>query len=365
MNDLPVFKAAAVQAAPCFLDSDATIAKASRLIAEAAGNGAKLVVFPEVFVPGYPYWNWCMTPLEGSTWFRRLCLSSIEIPGPEIDVLCEAARSAGVYVVIGINERSARSLATIYNTNVIISPQGIVMGRHRKLVPTFAEKLTWAGGDGSSMRVYDTELGRIGMLACGENTNTLARFTLLAQGELVHIANYIGFPFVDKHDITAAIQIRAAAHSFEGKIFTIVSCSAMSQEIIDAVSVDEKTRKILSGKPNAFSGIFGPDGRLVTAPLIDDEGIVYAEIDINRCIEPKQYHDIIGAYNRFDIFKLSVNRTAHSPAHFDEDRMPAARASGNVDHIGLETVKIAPPGSSAGFRQGYGKKSNRWSDGGL
>jgi nitrilase len=356
MNNLPVFKAAAVQAAPCFLDSDATIAKASRLIAEAAANGAKLVVFPEVFVAGYPYWNWCMTPLEGSTWFRRLCLSSIEISGPEIDVLCKAARSAGVYVVIGINERSAHSLATIYNTNVIISPLGVVMGRHRKLVPTFAEKLTWTGGDGSSMRVYDSELGRIGMLACGENTNTLARFTLLAEGELVHIANYIGFPFVENHDMTAAIQIRAGAHSFEGKIFTIVSCSAMSQEIINALGVDEKTRKMLSGKPNAFSGIFGPDGRLVTPPLIDDEGIVYAEIDINRCIEPKQYHDIIGAYNRFDIFKLTVDRTAQSPAHFDEGRTPAARANGNTDQIALAKDRSAR--QRGRMTPESGKKSN-------
>jgi predicted amidohydrolase len=342
MNELPVFKAAAVQAAPRFLDADATVAKACKLIAEAASNGAKLVVFPEVFVPGYPYWNWCMTPLEGSSWFRRLCLSAIEIPGPEIDVLCEAARAAGIYLVIGVNERSNHSLATIYNTNVIISPQGVVIGRHRKLVPTFAEKLTWASGDGSSMRVYESELGRIGMLACGENTNTLARFTLLAQGELIHIANYIGFPFVENYDMTAAIQIRAGAHSFEGKIFTIVSCSAMSQEIIDTVGVDDKTRKMLSGKPNAFSGIFGPDGRLVTPPLIDDEGIVYAEIDINRCIEPKQYHDIVGAYNRFDIFKLSVDRTAQSPAQFGDDPPIATRAQSNIDQIGLETVKIAP-----------------------
>ena len=344
MKKLPVFKAAAVQAAPCFLDTDATIAKACKLIAEAAGNGAKLVVFPEVFVPGYPYWNWCMTPLEGSPWFRRLCLSAIEIPGPEIDVLCEAARSAGAYVVMGINERAPHSLATIYNTNVIISPQGVVLGRHRKLMPTFAEKLTWASGDGSSMRVYELEFGRIGMLACGENTNTLARFTLLAQGELIHIANYIGFPFVENYDMTAAIQLRAGAHAFEGKIFTIVSCSAMSQEIIDAVGFDEKTRKMLSGKPNAFSGIFGPDGRLVTPPLIDDEGIVYAEIDINRCIEPKQYHDIIGGYNRFDIFKLNVDRTALPPAHFDDGRTLSPPTGG--EPIGFETAKIAPHGGA-------------------
>lgn len=346
MNKLPVFKAAAVQAAPCFLDSHATVAKACDLIAEAARNDARLVVFPEVFVPGYPYWNWCMTPLEGSPWFRRLCLNAIEIPGPEIDALCEAARSAGTYVVIGVNERSSHSLATIYNTNVIISPQGGVIGRHRKLVPTFAEKLTWASGDGSSIRVYESEFGRIGMLACGENTNTLARFALLAQGELIHIANYIGFPFIENYDMTAAIQIRAGAHSFEGKIFTIVSCSAMSQEIIDIIGVDEKIRAMLSGKPNAFSGIFGPDGQLVTQPLIDDEGIVYADIDINRCIEPKQYHDIIGAYNRFDIFKLTVDRTALLPAQFGDDRPLAARITGDTDQIGFEMVKIGSRNAS-------------------
>jgi len=323
MRDLPTFKAAAVQAAPCFLDSRATIAKACRLVVEAAANGARLVVFPEVFVPGYPYWNWCISPLEGSAWFRRLCLSAIEIPGPEIAALCEAARLARAYVVIGINERSAHSIATLYNTNVLISPDGVVTGRHRKLVPTFAEKLTWTGGDGSTLRVYESELGALGMLACGENTNSLARFTLLAQGELVHVANYIAFPFIEKHDMVTAIQIRAAAHSLEGKVFTIASCSAMSQDIIDAVAIDEKTRNVLSGKPNAFSGIFGPDGRLLTAPLIDEEGIVYAEIDLNRCIEPKQFHDVVGGYNRFDIFSLTVDRTARSPAYFDERRTQA------------------------------------------
>src|SRR5215813_12935863 len=119
MNELPRFKAAAVQAAPCFLDSEATIAKACRLVAEAAANGARLIVFPEVFVPGYPYWNWCMSPLEGSSWFRRLCRGAIEIPGPEVAALCEAARSARAYIVIGVNERSAVSLGTLYNTNLL------------------------------------------------------------------------------------------------------------------------------------------------------------------------------------------------------------------------------------------------------
>jgi predicted amidohydrolase len=185
------------------------------------------------------------------------------------------------------------------------------------------------------------------MLACGENTNTLARFSLLAQGELIHIANYIGFPFIENYDMTAAIQIRAGAHAFEGKIFTIVSCSAMSQEIIDTVGVDEKTRAMLSGKPNAFSGIFGPNGQLVAPPLIDDEGIVYAEIDLNQCIEPKQYHDIIGAYNRFDIFKLSVDRSVLAPAQFGDDRPFAAQIGGETDQLGFEMAKIAPRNNGA------------------
>jgi len=346
MDTLPKFKAAAVQAAPCFLDRAATVAKACRLILEAADNGADLIVFPEVFVPGYPYWNWCMTPLQGSEWFRKLCLSSVDIPGPEIDALCKAARAAGAYVVIGINERSPVSTATLYNTNIIISPKGELIGKHRKLVPTFAEKLTWASGDGSSVRVYDTELGRVGMLACGENTNTLARFALLAQGELIHIANYIGFPFVKNYDMPGAIQIRAGAHSFEGKLFTIVSCSAMSPEIVDMLAIDETTREMLSGKPAAFSGIYGPDGRLVTDPLIDDEGIVYADLDLNRCIEPKQYHDIIGHYNRFDIFELSVNRASQSAVRF-HDGVIGAEARDETTNKKIESLKVGSQASAA------------------
>jgi len=344
MDTLPRFKAAAVQAAPCFLDRAATVAKACRLIAEAARNDADLVVFPEVFVPGYPYWNWCMTPLQGSEWFKKLCLSSVDMPGPEIDALCAAAQAADAYVVIGINERSPVSPATLYNTNIMISPQGKVVGKHRKLVPTFAEKLTWASGDGSTMRVYDTKLGRIGMLACGENTNTLARFALLAQGEMIHIANYIGFPFVKSYDMPTAIQIRAGAHSFEGKLFSIVSCSAMSPEIVEMLAPDQSMRELLSGTPAAFSGIYGPDGRLMTEPLIDDEGIVYAEIDLNRCIEPKQYHDIIGHYNRFDIFELNVNRAVQSSVRLHDG---ATEADGEMPGGRAENPGVGPQGSVA------------------
>ncbi|TGD87874.1 carbon-nitrogen hydrolase family protein [Mycolicibacterium sp. CH28] len=313
MARYPIFRAAAVQAAPVYLDTAATVDKACRLIAEAGSRGAQLVCFPEVFVPGYPYWNWTMTPVQGSSWFERLFCAAIDIPGPEVTALCAAAKAAGTFTVIGVNERDPYSMGTLYNSLLFIGDSGELLGVHRKLVPTWAEKLTWAGGDGSSLRVYDTSIGRLGGLACGENTNTLARFALLAQGEQVHVANYIALPVAPKdYDMVEAIKTRAAAHSFEGKVFTVVSCSAITPEIVDTVAHDEAARELLSRPHSAFSGIFGPDGRLITEPLVDEEGMVVADIDLNACIQPKQMHDIIGHYNRFDVFQLTVDQRPRS-----------------------------------------------------
>lgn len=308
MLELPKFKAAAVQAAPVFLNVEATVDKACSIIAEASGNGASLVAFPEVFVAGYPYWNWIMTPVQGSKWYEVLYKNSIAVPGPEVSRICEAAKEHNCHVVIGVNERG-QSLGELYNTNLIIDNKGNMVGKHRKLVPTWAEKLTWTGGDGSSLKVYNTEIGPIGTLACGENTNTLARFTLLTQGELIHIANYISLPVAPPdYNMAEAIKIRAAAHSFEGKLFTIVSCSTITQEIMDVMKEDvPNVEELLTRKNSAFSGIIGPNGAVIGEPLIDDEGIVYADIDLSKCIQPKQMHDILGHYNRFDIFDLKVN----------------------------------------------------------
>ena len=309
MLDLPRFTAAAVQAAPVYLDTPATVARAISLIEEAARNGARLVALPEVFVPGYPYWNWLLNPVDGSPWYDRLLRQSILVPGPETDALCAAARRAKIHVVIGVNERTDYSLGIIYNTVLTIDEDGRLIGRHRKLVPTWAEKLTWTPGDAAGLTVHRTRIGPLGALACGENTNTLARFSLLAQGELVHVANYISLPVAPPdYDMADAIRVRAAAHSFEGKVFTIVSCSTVSEEIIEAMETARPgARDLLMRRNSAFSGILGPDGRVIGEPLIDREGIAYAEIDLARCIQGKQMHDIVGHYNRFDLFSLTVN----------------------------------------------------------
>lgn len=318
--DLPKFKAAAVQASPVFLNVDATVDKACNIIAEAAGNGASLVAFPEVFVAGYPYWNWIMTPVQGSKWYEKLYKNSITVPGPETERLCEAAKEYNCHIVIGVNERG-KSFGEIYNTNLIIDNKGNLVGKHRKLVPTWAEKLTWTGGDGSSLKVYNTEIGPIGTLACGENTNTLARFTLLTQGELIHVANYISLPVAPPdYNMAEAIKIRAAAHSFEGKLFTVVSCSTITKEIIDIMKEDvPNAEELLTRKDSAFTGFIGPNGAVIGEPLIDEEGIVYADIDLSKCIQPKQMHDILGHYNRFDIFDLRVNTAPRKNITFTDN----------------------------------------------
>jgi len=302
------FKAAAVQTSPVFLNVDKTIEKAIAFIKEASSNGAQLIAFPEVFVAGYPYWNWIMTPVQGSKWYEQLYKNSVAVTDDSMKPLFQAAKDFNMHVIIGINERGD-SYGEIYNTNLIIDNQGTLIGKHRKLVPTWAEKLTWSSGDGSSLKVYKTEIGPIGTLACGENTNTLARFTLLSQGELIHIANYISLPVAPPdYNMAEAIKIRAAAHSFEGKLFTVVSCSTISKEIMEVLKPDvPNIQELLTRKSSAFSGIIGPNGAVVGEPLIDDEGIVYADIDLEKCIQPKQMHDILGHYNRFDIFDLRVN----------------------------------------------------------
>jgi predicted amidohydrolase len=232
---------------------------------------------------------------------------------------------------MGINERSPVSMGTIFNTNLTIGADGQIIGVHRKLVPTFAEKLTWGFGDGSSIRPYDTELGRLGTLACGENTNTLARFALLAQGEQVHVANYPGFPFTSRYSMTEAIRIRAASHAFEGKVYVVVSSSVVSEEIVDQTCTTEAQKKQMRERPASISVIYGPDGQPICEPLIDVEGIVYGEIDIEREIEPKQLHDIVGHYNRFDVFRLHLNRRAIQPLVHDTgaafgEQLPAEAA---------------------------------------
>lgn len=316
----PKFRAAAVQAASVFLDRDATVEKACKLIDEAASKGAELVVFPEVFVPAYPLWSFLFPPTDTHHFFRRLFENSVRVPSPQSDKLCETAGKCGVYVSIGINEKADQSMGAIWNANLLIDRRGKIVLRHRKLVPTFVEKLSWANGDGSGLRVVPTDIGRIGALICGENTNPLARFALLAQGEQVHISTYPPtFPFrrpgaKQNYDLGDAIRIRAGAHSFEGKVFTIVSSGVLDKEAVSVVAAGDSAREdILLQSSKPISVIINPNGEVVAGPLDTPEGMVIGEIDISESIEYKQIHDVVGYYNRFDVFSFRLNAARHQP----------------------------------------------------
>jgi nitrilase len=307
----PKFKAAVVQAAPEFLNREATIEKASRLILEAGENGAKLVVFPEVFVPGYPYWIWLDAPLAYGPWQRRLFKEAVEIPSGATDALCAAAKAADVYVVIGVNEKTSTSMSALWNTNLVIDRSGAILGKCRKLQPVSVEKVVWSLGDGSALRVFDTDIGKLGTLICGVNANPLARYALLAQGEQIHVANYPAFPASTGFDFTDQIRVRSRAHSHEGSVFTLVSNSTISQEMIDMLGETETKRQWLSGRPAAYSAIFGPGAEAV-AELIDEEGILYADIDIEEEIDQKQVVDTIVRDTRFDVLSLNLCRDEES-----------------------------------------------------
>lgn len=320
----PAFKAAAAHVAPVFLDTDATVDKACSVIREAAGNGAQLVVFPETYIPAFPVWCSLQAPIHNHDLFKELAASAIRVPGPELARVADVARECGIFVSMGFNEGTAVSSGCIWNSNVIIGDDGRVLCHHRKTVPTFYEKLIWAPGDGGGLRVTDTRLGGLGMLICGENTNPLARYTLVAQGEQVHMSSYPPvWPTHDpetgaNYDLKHAILLRAGAHAFEGKLFNVVASGYLDNAARDRLAArDPEVVRILDSSPRGISVVIGPTGMPVGDLLQNEEGILYADIDLSRCVEPKQFHDIAGGYNRFDIFKLTVDRSARRPISFE------------------------------------------------
>lgn len=338
MESLPVVKVAAMHAAPVFLDLAATVDKTCSLIAEAARNGAQLVAFPETFIPAFPVWSALRSPIYNHDLFCRLAGNSVEVPGVEVARICEIAREHGVFVSIGINERVESSVGCIFNSNLLIGDDGVLLNHHRKLVPTFYEKLTWAPGDGAGLRVCDTRCGRIGMLICGENTNPLARFTMMAQGEQIHISSYppiwpaYGPDECDKYDLAHAIQLRAGAHSFEAKAFNVVSSGFMDKAMFDFLaSLHPEAGRILEASPRSVSFVTGPTGEPISDTLSDEEGVLYVEIDVAKCVAPKQIHDVSGGYNRFDVFQLTVDRRANRPVTF---RKPDVQEDGSTEQYG-------------------------------
>ena len=316
----PKFKAAVAQVSPIFLDRKATIEKACKLMTEASKNGAKLIAFPETYIPTYPHWIWLDTPLANSHFFKKLFEESVIIPSPATEELCIGAREADIYVVVGINEKLPTQMGTMWNTNLLIDNNGKILGKHRKIVPTLAEKMVWACGDGSGLRVWETDIGRIGTLICGNNTHCLYKYALIAQGEQIHIANY-----PNQADSQLWNRIRTGAHSLEGKLFTLCCTSTINSKMIDMLCGDDEKKRRWMEACHSYSSITNPSGETLVE-ILDKEDIIYADIDISEMITAKQYHDIIGHYTRMDVVSLNLCQDEDRPLWFST-RMKAEAPS--------------------------------------
>jgi len=303
-------RVAAAQMAPVFLDRDATVEKTCRAMVEAGRNGAQLVAFPETFVPGYPYWALVLDPLSTRHWSRRLFEQSVEIPSPATEALCGAAREAGVYAVVGLDEREG---GTLYNTQLFIGPGGETMGRRRKLVPTSQERMVWGRGDGRDLTTFDTPHGKLGALICYEHSNALYRYALIAQGEEIHVANWPGgLPWINGI-IDAAIR----HYAFEAQAFVVNSTAVLTEEIIAALGSGGSAGRLKPG--GGYSAIVAPTGRFLAGPVEDQETILYADCDFGLIADMKMIVDSAGHYARPDVVRLVVNRAAHRPLETTED----------------------------------------------
>ena len=353
---------AAVQAAPVFLDVERTLDKVTELVSEASRQGADLVVFGESFVAGYPLWGGVLPAVRQHAFYEELVASSVAVPGPHTERLAAIARRFDVSLSIGINELAPNNVAQVFNTNLVFNRRGQLVNHRRKLVATWYERLTWSHGDGYDLHPVAIDDCSVGVLICGENTNTLARYALLAQGEQVHIASYPpAWPFdlregKPEYDLADSIRLRAAAHSFEGKVFTVVAATALDAAAVEHVAQgDKEIARTLTSMPTA-SLVIGPRGEVIAGPLVGEEGIVYAELNLQESIPLKLAHDITGTYNRFDVFHLTVNSTRHRPVTIvsegaattriltDSPAEPLARENGGVitsdgQHaVGLERI---------------------------
>ena len=305
MDTLPRYVAAAVQAAPVFLDRDATIDKACELIDQAGKAGARLIVFPETWIPMYPFWHTNENVFSAEL-FARLWKNSVEVPSAGAAKLGEAAKKANAYVCMGINERDVATRGTLYNTMLWLGPDGEIIHRHRKLMPTFTERTIWGFGDGSDLQVLQTPLGRVGGLICWEHQMTLVKYALYAQGEQVHCSQWPAFSSQNEH-----IDFGTRQYAFEGACFVVSACG-----IVPNGKRMSKELASITRSANGGSAIIGPNGNYLAGPIYGKEEILYAEIDIEQAIREKHSRDVAGHYARPDVLQLVVNMKPKPVATF-------------------------------------------------
>ena len=307
MTEYPEFTLAAIQSSPIYLDLEASTEKACHLIEEAAGKGADIAAFSETWLPGYPFFY--PYPINTPRWNQAVTAyisNGVEIPSQTTDLLCKAAKKAGIDVVIGIVELDTKTRGTVYCTLLFIGREGKILGRHRKLKPTLAERMFWGEGDGVGLVVYDRQYGRVSGLSCGEHTMLLPAYALMAQGTQIHIA---AWPYTrhisDSSPVNGLLMSRAFAA--QGNCFVIAIGS-----LLKPGDVPEEHRNLVSEREihNSEGGscIIAPGGNIIASAPPDEETILTVSVTLETVLEHKAVVDVGAHYSRPDILQLQINR---------------------------------------------------------
>ena len=337
MTDTPKpFLAAAIQSASIFMDRTRSTDKACELIAEAGRGGARLIVLPEAFIPSYPSWVWVLPLTERAEWgalHRAMVENAVQVPGPETGRLGAAARAAGAWVAIGVDE--AGPTGTIYNTILWFDPSGRLVESRRKLMPTGGERMVWKAGEAVPPRVHDTPLGRLGGLLCWENYMPLARYAMYQQGMQVLVA-----PTWDRAEPWIASMRHIAR---EGRTYVIGCCQALRR---DDIPDSRPFKRFLAADKewvnDGNSVIVDPDGAVLAGPLAAKAGILYAEIDPGRTLSSKWIFDCVGHYQRDDVFEFRVRGEGVPPAPDAAVRPARARSKPAGTRSGGAGRRAAP-----------------------
>ena len=305
MNYSQIVRAAAVQISPVLFSREGTTAKVLEAIATAAEQGAQLVVFPETFIPYYPYFSFIQPPVLMGKDHMRLYEEAVTVPSVVTEAISNAARSHQVVVMVGVNERDNGSL---YNTQLLFEADGTLLLKRRKITPTYHEKMVWGQGDGSGLKAVETSIGRIGALACWEHYNPLARFVLMAEHEQIHCSQFpgslVGQIFADQ------IEVTIRHHALESGCFVVNATGWLAPEQVEQITSDEKLQKVLQG--GCHTAIIGPEGNHLCTPITAGEGMVIADLDFSLITKRKRMMDSVGHYSRPDLLQLQVNQAAQN-----------------------------------------------------